>query len=375
VTGCFVLAAGGTGGHLFAAEALAGELLSRGARVHLVTDERADAFGGRVPGVEVSRVRAGRFGGTAAQTVQSFAELATGTVQARRLLRRLSPSAVIGFGGYPSVPTMLAAACLRLPTMIHEQNAVLGQANRLLAPLTRQIATGFARTAGLRAAHYARAVHTGNPIRPAFVDAGRKGYPALEPGQAIELLVLGGSQGARVMGEIVPAAVMMLPSALRERLRISQQVRREDLTAVSEIYRRGGLIAELNSFFDDVPERLARAHLVICRAGASTVAELGAVGRPALLIPYPYATADHQTANARALAEAGGGWVLPQSGLSPKVLAARLEELLADGGALAIAARRAWAFGRRGATQCLAQLALSLDRGAVARPEFTGRAT
>jgi UDP-N-acetylglucosamine--N-acetylmuramyl-(pentapeptide) pyrophosphoryl-undecaprenol N-acetylglucosamine transferase len=372
VTGSFALAAGGTGGHLFAAEALAGELLNRGARVHLVTDERADVFGGRVPGVEVSRLRAGRFGGTAAQTMQSFAELAAGTVQAVRLLRRLLPSAVIGFGGYPSVPTMLAAACLRLPTMIHEQNAALGQANRLLAPLARQIATGFAKTDGLRAAYRARAVHTGNPIRPAFIDAERKGYPALEPGQPLELLVLGGSQGARVMAEVVPIAVTMLPSPLRQRLRISQQVRPEDLTAVSEIYRRAGIVAELNRFFDDVPERLGRAHLAICRAGASTLAELSAVGRPALLIPYPHATGDHQTANARALAEAGGGWVLPQSGLSPEVLTGRLKELLADRTALAIAARRSWEFGRREATQCLAELALSLDGGAVRRPESTG---
>lgn len=372
MTGSFALAAGGTGGHLFPAEALAEELLSRGARVHLITDERADAFGVRRPEVEVSHLRAGRLGGTAAHTIQGFAELAAGAVQARRLLRRLSPSAVIGFGGYPSVPTMLAAASLRLPTMIHEQNAVLGQANRLLAPLARQIATGFARTDGLRAAQRARAVHTGNPIRLAFIDAGRKGYPALEPGQPIELLVLGGSQGARVLGEVVPIAVTMLPSPLRERLRISQQVRPEDLVAVSGIYRRASIAAELNSFFDDVPERLARAHLAICRAGASTVAELSAVGRPALLIPYPYATGDHQTANARALAEAGGGWVLPQSGLSPDVLTGRLEELLADRAALAIAARRSWGFGRREATQCLAQLALSLDRGAVRRPELTG---
>jgi UDP-N-acetylglucosamine--N-acetylmuramyl-(pentapeptide) pyrophosphoryl-undecaprenol N-acetylglucosamine transferase len=346
--------------------------MARGARIHLVTDARADDFGGRVPGIEVSRVRAGRFGGTAVQAVQSFGELAAGGVQALRLLRRVSPSAVIGFGGYPSVPTMLAAALLRLPTMIHEQNAVLGQANRLLAPLAQQIATGFARTDGLRADYRARAVHTGNPIRPAFVDAGRKGYPALKPGQPINLLILGGSQGARVMGEVVPRAVMMLPRALRERLQIAQQVRPEDLTAVSELYQRASIAAELNSFFNEVPERLARTHLAICRAGASTVAELSAVGRPALLIPYPHATGDHQTANARALAEAGGGWVLPQLGLSPKVLAAKLQELLADKTALATAARRAWEFGRREATQSLAELALSLNKGAVRRPELTG---
>ena len=357
----FVLAAGGTGGHLFPAEALAGELLGRGSRVHLLSDRRVDAFAGRVPGMEVHRVRAGRFDGGPSQAIKALAELALGIVQARQLLRRLAPAKVIGFGGYPSVPTMLAAASLGLPTIVHEQNAVLGRANRLLAPRVQLIAMGFPATAGLRPTDRARSVHTGNPVRPAILAAGTAGYRAPEPGRPIELLILGGSQGARVLSEVIPPSLAVLPTRLREVLRISQQVRPEDLAAVAEIYRGNGIAADLNVFFDDVPARLARAHLAICRAGASTVAELAATGRPAVLIPYPHATDDHQTANARAFAEAGGGWVMPQCGVTPDALASRLGGLLADRAALSAAAQRAGSFGRRDAAQRLARLALDLD--------------
>lgn len=374
MSGSFVLAAGGTGGHVFSAEALAGELLARGHRIHLLSDGRADATAGRVPGLETHRVRAGRFGGGPGQAVHALAELALGAVQAHQLLRRLSPAAVIGFGGYPSVPTMLAAAHLGLPTVIHEQNAVLGRANRLLAPRAQRIATGFPTTAGLRPADRTRAVYTGNPVRPAILAVGEADYRAPEPGGPIEVLILGGSQGARILSEVMPPALAALPARLREVLRISQQVRPEDFAAVAEIYRGNGLAADLSSFFDDVSERLARAHLAICRAGASTVAELAALGRPAVLIPYPYATDDHQTANARAFAAAGGGWVIPQSSLSPDTLALRLEKLLGDKAALAAAAQRAGGFGRRDAAQRLAQLALDLGPHAGRRAELAGRA-
>jgi UDP-N-acetylglucosamine--N-acetylmuramyl-(pentapeptide) pyrophosphoryl-undecaprenol N-acetylglucosamine transferase len=357
----FVLAAGGTGGHVFPAEALAGELLGRGSRVHLLSDGRADAFAGRVSGIEVHRVRAGRIGGGPSEAVKALAELAFGIIQARRLLRRLAPARVIGFGGYPSVPTMLAAASLGLPTIVHEQNAVLGRANRLLAPRVRWIAMGFPATAGLRPPDRARAVHIGNPVRPAILAAGAGRYGAPEPGRPIELLILGGSQGAHVLSEVVPPALAVLPTRLREVLRISQQVRSEDFAAVASAYRRNGITAELNVFFDDVPARLARAHLAICRAGASTVAELAATGRPAVLIPYPYATDDHQTANARAFAAAGGGWVMPQSSVTPDLLASQLERLLADRAVLSAAAQRAGSFGRRDATERLAGLALDLE--------------
>ena len=370
----FVLAAGGTGGHLFPAEALASELLGRGIRVHLLSDGRADAIVQRLDGVESHRVRAGQFGGGPGQTVRALAELALGAIQAREVLHRLAPSIVIGFGGYPSVPTMLAATYLRVPTLVHEQNAVLGRANRLLTPRARRIATGFPATTGLRPADRIRAVYTGNPVRPAILAVDSAGYQAPRPSQPIELLIMGGSQGARVLSEVVPLALRALPEGLRSVLQVSQQVRPEDLATVKEIYRRARIAADLSIFFDDVPARLARAHLAICRAGASSMAELATIGRPAVLIPYPHATDDHQTANARAFAEAGGGWVIPQSGFSASTFGRFLDRLLADGAALSAAAQHARAFGRRDATQRLAQLALDLVPGSGHSSEFQGRA-
>ncbi len=366
MSGPFVLAAGGTGGHLFPAEALAAELVARGRSVHLLTDLRADAFGARVPGVEIHNVRAGRFDGGPVRAAYGLAELAAGSVQARRLLRRLAPAAVVGFGGYPSAPTMLAAVSLGLPTLIHEQNAVLGRANRLLASRVRQIAAGFPETAGLRPAERARAIHTGNPVRPAVLALGVVGYAPPGPEGPIELLVLGGSQGAHILAT-VPAALAALPHGLRQRLRVSQQARPEDLPAVVGAYAQIGIAAEIESFFADAPRRLARAHLAVCRAGASTISELGALGRPALLIPYPYATDDHQTANARAFAAAGGGRSIAQAELTSDRLAAEIEGMLGDGPALSLMAQRAAAFGRRDAARQLALLALALEPGGAAR--------
>lgn len=337
MSGPIVLAAGGTGGHLFPAEALARHLADKGIAVHLITDRRVDAFAETLPGVAVSRVCAGRLGGGPLHAACGIAEIAVGIVQARRLLRRLMPAAVVGFGGYPSVPTMLAAAQLGCPSVIHEQNAVLGRANRLLAPRARRIATGFAETAGLRPADGARSVRTGNPVRPAIL-AAASAYVAPAPGLPVELLVTGGSQGARAFSEIVPPALAALPPALRASLRVSQQARPEDRDALAEQYRALGIAAEIDSFFTDVPARLARAQLVICRAGASTVAELAAIGRPGLLVPYPFAADDHQSANARQFAAAGAGWVLPQDALTPAVLASKLAELLGDPAALGAAA-------------------------------------
>jgi UDP-N-acetylglucosamine--N-acetylmuramyl-(pentapeptide) pyrophosphoryl-undecaprenol N-acetylglucosamine transferase len=359
----FALAAGGTGGHLFPAEALAIELLGQGGKVHLLSDMRAEVFAGRVPDIEIHQIRAGRFGGGPGHTAHALRESALGALQARRLLRRIAPSCVIGFGGYPSVPTMLAAIYLRLPTLIHEQNAVLGRVNRFLAPRVRTIATAFPSTAGLRPFDRSRAVHTGNPVRPGILAIGRQKYKAPQRGGLIELVVLGGSQGARVMSETVAPALGALPSRLREMLRVSHQARSEDLAAAELSYHKNRIQAELQTFFTDVPSRLARAHLVICRAGASTVSELAAIGRPALLIPYPYATDNHQAANARAFAEAGGGWVVPQPDLRQDTLALHLENLLGNAAALTTAAQRAGEFGRRDATRRLSLLATDLGQG------------
>jgi UDP-N-acetylglucosamine--N-acetylmuramyl-(pentapeptide) pyrophosphoryl-undecaprenol N-acetylglucosamine transferase len=360
VNSAFVLTAGGTGGHRFPAEAVAGELVAHGRVVHLLSDARTEGFAGRLTGIEVHRVHVGRLGGGPIRNAYAYAELIAGAVQAGRLLRRLAPAGVIGFGGYSSVPTMLAASYLGFPTVIHEQNAVLGRANRWLAARMRHIATGFQATRGLRPAERSRAIYTGNPVRQTILAVGERGYLPPRPGGPIELLVLGGSQGAHVFSEIVPPALAALPAPLRGALRVSQQARAEDLAATVHHYAELGIPAEIESFFADVPKRLARAHLVLCRAGASTIAELAAAGRPALLVPYPYATDDHQTANAQAFAEAGGGWSVAQSELGPDQLARRLEQLLADPARLAAAARAAFLFGGRDAARQLALLALAL---------------
>jgi UDP-N-acetylglucosamine--N-acetylmuramyl-(pentapeptide) pyrophosphoryl-undecaprenol N-acetylglucosamine transferase len=367
VSGTFVLAAGGTGGHLFPAEAVARELIECGASVLLLTDARSHTFSRPVAGVDVRYVRAGRLGGGPLRAADGLVQLAAGTLQARRLLRRLRPAAVIGFGGYAALPTMLAAIALGLPSLIHEQNAVLGRANRLLAPFVRRIATGFPQTARLRAADRTRTVHTGNPVRPAVLAVGDVVYVPPRPEGAIELLVVGGSQGAHVLAAIVPVALAMLAPALRRRLNVSQQARPEDHDAVVAAYAAAGIVAETEAFFADLPRRLARAHLVICRAGASTVAELAATGRPGVLIPYPHAIDDHQTANARVFAATGGGRLLAQAGLRPPILAAELERLLADGSSLGVMARAAAAFGRRDAARQLALTALALGAGARMR--------
>ncbi|HWD58675.1 MAG TPA: undecaprenyldiphospho-muramoylpentapeptide beta-N-acetylglucosaminyltransferase [Stellaceae bacterium] len=358
----YVLAAGGTGGHLFPAEAVARLLVESGATVHLAADRRADAFAAAVPGVTIDLVRAGRLGGGPLNVACGLAGLALGMMQARRLLRRLAPAAVIGFGGYPSVPTMLAAAQLGLPTLIHEQNAVFGRANRLLAPRARHIATGFAETRGLRPADAARAVQTGNPVRPAIraVAAAPYAPPGETPGEVVELLVVGGSQGARIFSEIMPPAIEALPAALRARLRLSQQARPEDKDVLAARYAALGVAAEIESFFTDMPARLARAQLVICRAGASTIAELAAAGRPAILVAYPHAMDDHQTANAAQFAAAGGGWAMAQGDATPAALVQRLAALIADPAALVAAAAAARRFARDDAAECLARLAQEL---------------
>lgn len=327
-----VLAAGGTGGHVFPAEALAVELIGRGAALMLFTDRRGDVYGGTLGALESRTIRAGGLAGQGlVARARSLADLALGLLQARRLLKTLAPRAVVGFGGYASVPTVLAATAAGIRTVVHEQNAVLGRANRLLAGRVDRIATSFAEVAAVPPRAAAKIVRTGMPVRPGFTGAQQYVPPAADG--EIRLLVLGGSQGARIFGEVVPAAVARLDPSLRRRLVISQQCRAEGLAAADAAYRQLQVTVDLAPFFDDVPQRLAAAHLVIARAGASTVAELTALGRPAILIPYPFAIDDHQSANARALAATGAAWVLPQQAFDADSLAGRLTELFAGDGA------------------------------------------
>jgi UDP-N-acetylglucosamine--N-acetylmuramyl-(pentapeptide) pyrophosphoryl-undecaprenol N-acetylglucosamine transferase len=351
-----VLAAGGTGGHMFPAEALARELLARGFAVALVTDRRGQAFGDKAPEVAVHRIRAGRLDTGFMGKVVALADMALGTIEAARLLRTLQPAVVVGFGGYPSVPTMLAAVRQNFATVLHEQNSILGRANRLLVPRVGAIATSFAETRGMKLTATGRVVETGNPVRPAIVAERATPYAAPAPGAPFHILVIGGSQGARILSTVVPAALALLPPALRQRLRVMQQARGEDLAMVRAAHEASGLAAECASFFDDVPARLARAQLVISRAGASSVAELTTIGRPAILVPYRHAADDHQSANAHALQSSGAAWVLAESEFTRERLAADIAALAEAPARLAAAATAAQRMGRPDAAQRLADV-------------------
>jgi UDP-N-acetylglucosamine--N-acetylmuramyl-(pentapeptide) pyrophosphoryl-undecaprenol N-acetylglucosamine transferase len=297
--------------------------------------------------------------------------------KARALLRRLAPAAVVGFGGYPSLPTVFASLQRGIPTALHEQNAVLGRVNRLIAGRVTAIATSFDHVTHLPEGSAARVTVTGNPVRAGVLAVRHDTYEATAHGK-LRVLVTGGSQGAQIFSRVVPAAVAALPADLRARLEIVQQCRPEDIEAARATYRDAGVAAELATFFDDLPKRLARAGLVICRAGASTVAELTAVGRPAILVPYPHATDDHQSVNAAALTDAGAGWLMRQPEFTPAVLTARLGDLLADPAPLGRAAVAALALGRPDAAERLANLVLLLAparAGNTARTSSSSTAT
>jgi UDP-N-acetylglucosamine--N-acetylmuramyl-(pentapeptide) pyrophosphoryl-undecaprenol N-acetylglucosamine transferase len=354
-----VLAAGGTGGHMFPAQALARVLLARGCKVVLITDKRGAGFGPELPQVETWRVSAGGVaGGDLLSKAKSAAKLGYGVLQARSILKRIRPDAVVGFGGYASLPAVYAAARLGQRVVLHEQNAVVGRANRMLAPRAETICTSFATVAGLSDADRSKTVVTGNPVRGAIAQLGRQPYGVPGPKDDFRLLVFGGSQGARVFNEVLPYALCRLPEEIKRRLTVVQQVRGNDTTQVEQIYGACGVTAELRPFFEDMPERLKAAHLVVCRAGASTISELAAAGRPAILVPFPFAADDHQTGNARAMTEAGGAWLLPQSALTPESLAERLVELIEDPATLTRAAGCARAFAQENSAERLAEVVL-----------------
>ena len=359
-----VLAAGGTGGHVFPAEALAQELSDKGCRLALITDRRGGDLGGRLGELETHCVRAGGIAGKGPMArVRNAGEIAFGTLQARQLLKNLKPSVVVGFGGYASVPTMLAATYSTVSTAIHEQNAVLGRANRLFAFKVQKIATSYERVSHIPETAVARTVYTGMPVRAAVKDLHGTPYPALSEETDFNILVFGGSQGASVFSRVVPQAIEKLGEPYRERLRIVQQCRPEDYGALRADYDRLGLRAEIAPFFKDIPYRIAASHLVISRSGASTVAEVTAIGRPAILVPYPNAIDDHQTANAHAMDEVGGGWLIPDEALTSERLAHRLRTLLDMPRSLQNAAEAAKQAGRAEAGSALAELILRLVPG------------
>ncbi|WP_439551473.1 undecaprenyldiphospho-muramoylpentapeptide beta-N-acetylglucosaminyltransferase [Falsiroseomonas sp.] len=369
-----VIAAGGTGGHLFPAEALAAELLARGERIALMTDARSAAF--ESPAFSNAERFVLRGSGIAGRGVKGAAQgalaLAAGTLEARRILLRLDASAVVGFGGYPSVPPLIAARTLpratRPVTALHEQNAVLGRANRLLAPGADLLALSVADTTKVPSSAHAEVV--GNPVRPALAALAEEGYTAPTEEGAIRLLVLGGSLGARIFADVVPAAVALLPEALRQRLVVTQQTRAEDLPRVETAYREAGVPADLSPFFGNIATRLAMAHLVVARAGASTVAELACAGRPSVLVPLPHAIDDHQTANGRSLDSAGAAWLMRQPDFTPDALARHLATMFSNPPVLARAAAAASRLARPDAARRLADLLLNLTNRAEA-PELT----
>jgi len=356
MNGPFVLAAGGTGGHLFPAQALAGELLRRGRRVVVMTDGRGHNYGQAFPGAEIATVPAATFAGQSALgRIIALGVIAAGVVAALRKMRRLRPRAVVGFGGYPSLPVMMAASLAHIPAALHEQNAVLGRVNRLLAPRVKKIAASFP-FARFAPKNLEQVVFTGNPVRAEAAALGAADYMPPEPNGAVRLLVFGGSQGARALSELVPAAIVRLPPDLVSRLEITQQARAEDLALVQDTYSTAGVKAEVAKFFTDLPKRMAAAHLVIARSGASTLSELTVIGRPSILIPYPFAMDDHQAANAAVLENAGAAWVMRQDGLDAEQLSVLLGGILTQPEALSARAAAAKSLGHPDAAVRLADL-------------------
>ncbi|GAK33756.1 UDP-N-acetylglucosamine--N-acetylmuramyl-(pentapeptide) pyrophosphoryl-undecaprenol N-acetylglucosamine transferase [alpha proteobacterium Q-1] len=350
------IAAGGTGGHMMPAYALALELARRGHETVLFSDAR----GVDVPGIFRNQqpvlLECGRMTGGIAIRLRALYRVIGNIGAARRALRHHAPDLVIGFGGYPALSALLAARSLGIALCLHEQNAIMGRVNRLMARFASAIALSYEPTKRLKAAGRKKAVLTGNPVRDQVAALAQKPFPPLDTDHMLRLLVVGGSQGARVLSDRVPDALSLLPPHLKNRLQVTQQCRAEDLERVRGRYQEAGIAAELASFIEDLPERLFWCHLVISRAGATTLAELTAAGRPAILVPLPGATDDHQTANAHHLVEAGGAWLMPESALSAKMLARQIQKLALDPPSLRKAAAAAKSQGVPDAALRLADL-------------------
>ena len=356
-----LLAAGGTGGHLFPAEALGVELMKRGLRVRLATDSRALRYSGlfsrdMIDVVPSETVR----GRTPWSLAYTGIMLAAGTAVALNLMRRLRPAAVVGFGGYPTLPPLLAARLFGIPGIIHDSNAVLGRANRFLSGRVNAIATSLPGVLDRDPALAAKTTTVGTPMRPAILAAAAVNYAAPDPARPFRLLVVGGSQGARVMADIVPGAIERLEPSLWSRLILTQQVREEDMARVRAVYDRLKIKAELAPFFTDLPAKLASHHLVVSRSGAGTVAELGAIGRPSILVPLPGSIDQDQFANAGVLSQAGGALRIPQAEFTSDRLAAEISALAAEPARLAAMAAAARSVGRLDAAQRMADLVMKV---------------
>jgi UDP-N-acetylglucosamine--N-acetylmuramyl-(pentapeptide) pyrophosphoryl-undecaprenol N-acetylglucosamine transferase len=357
VTQPIFLAAGGTGGHLFPAQALAEVLTARGHAIHLVTDERVRDYGKSFPAAQTHIVPSAslsfsdplRFPGRALRLYKGYR-------LARSLIRTHKPKAAVGFGGYPSLPPLVAAVHENVPSLVHEQNSVLGRANRILSTRVVNVATSFDTLIGVPEAAKSKLVLTGNPVRKLVLDSAGQAYPQLGSTGDIRLLVFGGSQGAKYFSDAMPDVIAALPEACRARLRLTQQCRAEDIDRVTAAYAKAGVKAELSHFFANLPAVMALAHLVVCRSGASSIAELGVVGRPAILVPLPGAIDNDQLNNARSFERAGAGRLLEQKNASQPVFTGLLQELLGNPQGLKEAAAAALRHGKPDAAQRLADL-------------------
>jgi len=359
-----VLATGGTGGHLFPAEALAKELQARGKKIVVMTDKRGKSYRDVFPGADIAIVPSAAFSDRSALgLITAPFEIIAGIVVSFAKLKALKPSAVVGFGGYPSVPVMLAACMAGLPTAILSPDALLGRANRLLMNYVRVIAANFPLVRFLPK-NQKKIVYTGNPLRPDVIALHAAPYETPAVNGEVRLLVFGGSQGARVFSERMPAAIKLLPAELKARLSLVQQCRPEDLDSVRREYEALGIKAELASFFQNMPAQIAKAHLVIARSGGGTVSELACIGRPAILVPLPRALDDNQTPNAEALVNAGGGWRVPQTDFTPENIAKMLEAAFANPQGLAERASAALSLAKPEATKALADLVETLEGAA-----------
>lgn len=321
-----VLAAGGTGGHIFPAQALGEELVARGHKAILVTDERREQYKFAEDNnidVHVVGIKSPARG-----KLKAILSILTSTTQAVKLLKRIKPNVVVGFGGYPSLPTVLAAYLLKIRIVIHEQNSVMGRVNRRLASVADRVATSFEKVSHVEEKDRKKIVLTGNPVRPNIRALRDIPYSALEKDEHLHILVTGGSQGASVFSEVVPAAIVSLPDEIKSRIRIDQQCRKEDIENVRKLYSDAGVNADLATFFNDIPARLASAHLLICRSGASTVAEMTVAGRPAVFVPYIHATDDHQTSNANALVEKNAAFLMSQKIIRADLISEYIKDFL-----------------------------------------------
>lgn len=358
-----LISAGGTGGHMFPAEALARDLIGRGYRVALATDARGKKYEPFADGIPVYVLKSAALKSGMFSKIKTLLSLGIGLLQARKLIDKLKPAVVVGFGGYPSFPAVHIAQKKHIPTIIHEQNAILGKANVYLAPKADRIAVAWKNITGLDESDSVRSIVTGNPVRPDIAALYNKPYPSLEQDGVLRIFIMGGSLGASVFADIVPAMVDNLSAAHKARLEIVQQCREENIEEVRQAYKEAGVKAELSTFFGNVAEQLERCHLVIARSGASTVSEVATAGRPAIFVPYPYHKDQQQKRNADAVFDAGGAWVMTQDGFTVEALLARIETFLQNPEALFNAAENARVCGRPDAARKLGNVVTALASG------------